>query len=360
MAYNIKNYKELIAFHPGSYVEEIIEDLNISQEEFAERLGTTPKTISKLVNGEISLSRDLANKLCKLTGISIVTWLNLQANFDTKVIEIEERQNQEERDICEMIDFNYFKKHGFISEGRYPVEKKIIELRKLFQISNLSYLTQFNHLVSYRNTKGFDEPSIVNSNVMLELAIKLARDADTRFDKKKLEKILPELRAMTLQESGEFYPVLKSKLSECGISLVALPKLKNANLNGATKKFKNGSVLVLLTDRNKSSDIFWFSLFHELGHILHNDFYSDYDDVEGYQEKERKADLFAQELLIKKDDYEVFLSEESFDKSSILQFAQKLELHPSIILGRLQKDGYVSYGSYQELKINYNIVIENC
>ncbi len=41
MVHNVQNYRDLIAFHPGSYVEEIIEDLNISQEEFAIRLGTT-------------------------------------------------------------------------------------------------------------------------------------------------------------------------------------------------------------------------------------------------------------------------------------------------------------------------------
>jgi addiction module HigA family antidote len=138
MVHNIQSYKDLIAFHPGSYAEEIIEDLNMSQEEFAIRLGTTPKTISKLVNGEISVSKDLANKLFKLTGVSILTWLNLQASYDAKVLEIEELQNQDEKAICKLIDFEYFKRHGFVPQGRYTLLQKVAELRKLFQISNLS------------------------------------------------------------------------------------------------------------------------------------------------------------------------------------------------------------------------------
>lgn len=77
-------YKELIAFHPGSYVEDIIEELNITQAEFAERLGTSSKTISKIINGEENISLDIANKLSKLTGVSIKTWLNLQMNYDIK------------------------------------------------------------------------------------------------------------------------------------------------------------------------------------------------------------------------------------------------------------------------------------
>ena len=48
---NNVEYNEIMAFHPGYYIQETIEDLEITQEEFAIRLGTTAKTISKLVNG---------------------------------------------------------------------------------------------------------------------------------------------------------------------------------------------------------------------------------------------------------------------------------------------------------------------
>lgn len=77
----------LIAFHPGQYIGELIEDYTMTQKEFAEKLGESPKTISKLVNGEESISNDIAQKLEKLTNISMKTWLNLQASFDRKVAE---------------------------------------------------------------------------------------------------------------------------------------------------------------------------------------------------------------------------------------------------------------------------------
>ena len=78
---------DLIAFHPGQYIGELIEDYTMTQKEFAEQLGLSPKTISKLVNGEESISNDLAQKLEKLTNISMKTWLNLQAFYDRKVAE---------------------------------------------------------------------------------------------------------------------------------------------------------------------------------------------------------------------------------------------------------------------------------
>ena len=78
----------LIAFHPGQYIGELIEDYQLTQKEFAEKLGESPKTISKLVNGEESISNDIAQKLEKLTNISMKTWLNLQASYDRKVVEV--------------------------------------------------------------------------------------------------------------------------------------------------------------------------------------------------------------------------------------------------------------------------------
>ena len=78
---------DLIAFHPGQYIGELIEDYQMTQKEFAEKLTVSPKKISKLVNGEESISNDLAQKLEKLTNISMKTWLNLQASYDRKVAE---------------------------------------------------------------------------------------------------------------------------------------------------------------------------------------------------------------------------------------------------------------------------------
>ena len=78
---------DLIAIHPGQYIGELIEDYNMTQKEFAEKLGLSPKTISKLVNGEELINNDIAQKLAKFTNISMKTWLNLQASYDMKVAE---------------------------------------------------------------------------------------------------------------------------------------------------------------------------------------------------------------------------------------------------------------------------------
>lgn len=85
MTNKIVEYKDLIAFHPVQYLGELIEDYEMTQKEFAENLGVSPKTISKLVKGEELISNEIAQKLEKFTNISMKTWLNLQNAYDVKM-----------------------------------------------------------------------------------------------------------------------------------------------------------------------------------------------------------------------------------------------------------------------------------
>ncbi|MBM9930369.1 HigA family addiction module antidote protein [Pediococcus pentosaceus] len=350
-------YKDLIAFHPGSYVEDVIDDLNITQEEFAKRLDTTPKTLSKVVNGEARISKDIANKLFKITGVSVETWLNLQAKYDAKIVEIENQQNQDEQDICRNIDFKYFKDNGFFNPNkRYKLQDKISALRNLLNVSNLSQLIKFNSLVSYRHTQKFSEKSVVNSNVMLELAMNEARNrTSNKYQKVELEAILPDIRKMTLQTPEQFYTKLKNMLLNCGIVLVGLPKLTSAGLNGATKKFKNGSVLLLITDKDKKADVFWFSLIHELGHIYYEDFTSDSNDQEEYRKKEERADKFARNFFIPENLYDEFVRNNHFDEDAVKDFSEKLGISSGIVVGRLQREKKIDYKELNNLKLRYVI-----
>jgi len=87
MTNKIVEYKDIIALHPGQYLGELIEDYNLTQKEFAEKLGVSPKMIRKLVKGEQSISNEIAQKLEKFTNISMKTWLNLQNAYDVKMAE---------------------------------------------------------------------------------------------------------------------------------------------------------------------------------------------------------------------------------------------------------------------------------
>lgn len=92
---NVTDYKSLIAFHPGCYVEEIVDELNITQAEFAERLGISNELVSRIINGQASVNGLTAVKLAKVTGVSMETWLNLQVRYDAKIAKIKKMQDDE-------------------------------------------------------------------------------------------------------------------------------------------------------------------------------------------------------------------------------------------------------------------------
>ncbi|MFW5632394.1 MAG: HigA family addiction module antitoxin, partial [Acetivibrio ethanolgignens] len=79
---NYIEHNDKVAFHPGYYIKEIIDDSGLTQEDFAKRLNTTPKNLSILIRGEQSLSIDIAAKLSRMLGTTVAYWLNLQQNYD--------------------------------------------------------------------------------------------------------------------------------------------------------------------------------------------------------------------------------------------------------------------------------------
>ena len=90
---NVSEYKDIVAFHPGYYIADILEDMGISQAEFTARIGITAKALSQLINGQTNISKDLAKKLSVMIGTSAEVWLNLQDTYNQKLIEIQQAKD---------------------------------------------------------------------------------------------------------------------------------------------------------------------------------------------------------------------------------------------------------------------------
>ena len=126
-----EEYKNIIAFHPGYYLTDIIEELEMTQDEFAKRLGTTGKTVSLLLNGQTPLTNDLAMKISTMLGISVETLLNLQKTYDEKKIEIDRAKAMDEQiEVVDVIDYTYFVKNRLLPEVKSKVEK-VMQLMNL-------------------------------------------------------------------------------------------------------------------------------------------------------------------------------------------------------------------------------------
>ena len=107
---NYIEYNDIIAFHPGYYIKEIVDESGLTQADFAKRLDTTPKNLSLLIRGEQNLSINIAMKLSRMLGTSVNYWLNLQNAYDALIAEFDsEKELAEERNIFADLDYKYFK-----------------------------------------------------------------------------------------------------------------------------------------------------------------------------------------------------------------------------------------------------------
>lgn len=358
---NKAEYEELIAFHPGYYIKDIISEMDITQNEFATRLGTTDKTLSKLLNAQIPLSNDIAQKLSQMLGTTADVWLKLQMTYDEKIIEIKERKMIDaEKEYLKLIDYNYFVKLNLV-ENTKKQDEKIKSLREFLKISSLSILGKRDFLVACRSVVAdVTDKNIINSNAWVQTALNLAKNIKCNpFNKKLLENYLPEIRKMTLQDPKIFYPRLREIFNECGVAFVLLPHLSNSGVHGAVKWINDEKVLLAINNRGLSADKFWFSLFHEIKHILQQKIKSIFingdTDYRGDNELEMAADSFAGDYLIPKEQFKAFLKKGNFNYLSIKNFANQIEIHPSVVVGRLQHEKYLPYNRFSDLKIRYII-----
>ena len=345
--------KSVIAIPPGATIKEQLEDRKMTQKEFAIRMGMSEKHISKLINGEVKLTNDVALKLEFVLGIPAMFWNNLESRYREKIAEVEsENQMDEDIEIAKKIPYNEMAKNGWVPVVNKAVEK-VCNLRKFFGVANLDILKNpYIQSIACRRL-GDGEKADYALYAWAQCAKNEAADIVTdAINIDKLNKNMKNLRKMTTLTPEVFSDKLVELLSQCGIALVFLPHIGGSFLHGAT--FYSGDKIVIgLTLRGRDADRFWFSLFHEIGHIV----LGHIGQPEGTsKEDESAADEFARNILINNDKFDEFVNERDFSRDAILKFSKNIDIAPGIVVGRLQKERYIDYSWYHDLKEQYTLI----
>lgn len=339
---NYLEYKDAIAFHPGYYLKEIVDESGLTQEDFAKRLDTTPKNLSLLVRGEQSLSIDIAMKLSRMIGTTVSYWLNLQNAYDALIAEFNsDKELEKEREIFKELDYKYFRDNFGLPDLPRKTDEQIVEVRKFLHVSTLAVFEKRDMAVSFRSvSQKLSDANTIKANIMVQIAANMALNVQApKFNKTKFKQAVDYALSLT-RNHKDFYPLIKKAFYNAGVIFVILPNLPGSKINGATKKLER-NVMLMVNDRRLNADTFWFTLFHEIGHIIHGDYGISFEQETG--EREEVADKFAADLLIKPDEYQKFIQGNTFTLTKIKEFADSIERDPGIVLGRLQKDKLVRY-----------------
>jgi len=343
--------RSYIATPPGVTIKEQLDDRGMSQKEFASRMGMSEKHISHLINGDVQLTSDVAYRLEMVLGLPANFWSNLEAIYREKLAKAEaENALDTDKVLAHKFPYKEMAKNGWLPDTT-KIEERVINLRKFFEVVQLERLTNSKLLpkIAYRRLS-ITEKSDFALIAWVQRAKVEARNISTApIDLNELTKQLPTIRAMTTEDPSVFCPKLLKLLSNCGVALVFLPHIGGSFLHGATFYDKN-KIVIGLTLRGKDADKFWFSLFHEIGHILLGHLNQ---NTEINDEAELAADSFARDTLIPFGAFNSFVSQGIFSRDSMRTFSAAVGIDPGILVGRLQKEGYIEFNWYNDLKTKY-------
>jgi len=344
--------RTIIATPPGATIKEQLEDRGMTQKDFALHMDMSEKHISQLINGKVQLTPDVALRLESVLGVPASFWSNLENIYREKLVRVKEENAMEaDKKIARKMPYAEMVRLGWI-EAAKNIEDKVKNLRKFFEVA---YLKVIDNLmipgIAYRKLSDAHKKDYLIAVWSQKARLEARKYKVSKINLQKLSRLIPNIRALTVEEPNVFAPKLLKMMSECGISLVFLQHIRGSFLHGAS--FYDGDKIVMaLTLRRHDADIFWFSLFHEIyhildGHIAKNHNWNDDD--------EHQADNFARNVLITPKAFSEFVKAKLFTESSVTAFAARENIDAGIVVGRLQKDGYIDWSQLNSLKSHYDI-----
>ncbi len=339
-----------IMFHPGEMLAEKLEELNMPIKEFALRCQKPEKTIHSVLNGGSSITSDMAVRFENVLRIPAHFWMKMQCDYD----EFLARQRQQEM-IMQAVDWmrNFpvadMQKKGFLSNAR-TTQEKARSLLEYFGIAKYEawedYYQNQTLATAFRLSLSGMENKYSLSAWLRHGELKVFdRRTDKKFSHEALSKQVPLMLRLANSHPEDFLNELIRLCSDVGIVLVYTPHIRNSKARGAVR-WINGNPLVQISDCRKLYDIFWFSFFHEIGHIvLHNKkdiFLEGISEYIGRDEtKEEEADCYASNLLVP--DSVVSRLHLPYSNKMVEALSRKTGIHQAFLVGRMHHLGIIDH-----------------
>ncbi len=288
------------AIAPGETLKEVMESLDMTQKELAVRTGLTVQSLNRIFKGSQPITYETANKLELATGVLARMWNNLEAQYREQIAKIKERKQLEtDLDWLRSIPTEELIKRGAMA----PQKDKVLLLRETLKFYGVCSVAAWkkiwlNPVVSAQRSDCFEKcPG--PASAWIRLGEIQARETDCNpFNKRAFSRTTKEIRLLMKKDPDVFIPEIRALCARSGVVLALVPEMREAPWRGATKWLSSNKALILLNPPGKAEDPFWFSFFHEAGHVLHDSKKKLYiNDGIKKDPRERKADDFAVRVL---------------------------------------------------------------
>lgn len=297
----LKNqYLPDVVFHPAITLNEKLEEMGMSRKEFALRTGKPEKTIIAVLKEESSLTPEMAILFEKVTQIPAQFWINKQARYNEYVARKKHEQAiANAAEWANQFPYAEMAQHNWVVATRNP-EERAVNLMNYFGVAShiaweKLYLETELKVAAYTSLKRTHQPHAISAWLRQgELKSKQIETPD--FDLKMLKRSIPKMRQLMMGQAITIFEDLYEICLQAGVLLLLTPPLPKVPLSGSTR-WLNNTPLIQLKAQFKKDENFWFTFFHELGHIvLHGKKYISLENVDfaavDYK-KEEEANQFA-------------------------------------------------------------------
>jgi len=366
MSSQVENFAPDWVSTSGDTILDLMEERDWTQVELANRLGFSTKHLNQLIKGKVTLTYETAQKLERVLGSTVSFWMNRESKYRQHVARLEAEQNHKSwTDWLDDVPVNELKKIGAIENIRSIESNKpklVEQLLSFFGVASPDEWRSYYGSMSpsFRKTKE-DQADDGAISAWLRLGeIEAEKTSAPKYNRSKFESAVKKIRELTIQSPADFWPTLFELCLEAGVKLLLVKSITKSHVSGVARWLNGHSPIIQLSLYGKTNDKFWFTFFHEAAHILlHSDeksyIFLDNTEFKSQDQQEQEANTWAGNILIP-EEYRFELVDLR-GRDEILEFSNRINIHPGIVVGRLQHEGQVSYKSVlSRLKSSFEIV----
>lgn len=336
---------------PGDTIADILAECDLSLIEFAQRMGHTPEQARVLLQGRATITIGIARQLEQVLGASVEFWMSrdFQYRRDIATLQSADEEWLTELPVGDMIKF------GWLKQVPHPSEEMAACLR-FFNVPSVSIWRQayadVQDMVAFRKSPSFDSRPAAVAAWLRQGEIECEAIECTPWVPKRFEEALSSIRSLTREKDpSRFILELRRRCASSGVAVAVVRVPNGCRASGATRFLSRNKALLLLSFRYLSDDQFWFSFFHEAGHLLlHGEkgFFLEGIDAPTTIE-EQEANEFAARTLVPPE-FQPALLNLPLDGRKIIRFARRLGVAPGIVVGQLQHHGRITHRQLNNLK----------
>ena len=339
-------------FGPGYFIQEQMDLRNWIQEDLADVMGVSEKHLNKILKNNQPITLEIARLLSEVFNTSAQYWINIDTGY--RLWLEQERSGKEiaaeiKAAVYERMPVNDMIKKGWLDpfEDLDTLKNQVLKFwgwKKLdFSVldKQLPCLTRKSEAYNQFNASYALTWYQKACNVSAEIKV-------SKYNPEKLIALYEDLHSYTIKTDG--INLFIRELNRAGVIFFVLPHLLKTYLDGAA--FYSGeNPVIVYTGRYHRIDNFWFTVAHEIAHILkhlnENNPYILDDLKNGVIDKlEKEANELASKHLNHSEIssfLEPFISYMTTIK--VEECSEKYEIHPAIVVGKLAHDGKISYGN---------------